>query len=152
MSKVRSLFALGLLSLAVPSLHAAAGMVTMQSAHSVATTVDRLEAGLKKADFRIFARVDHGAGAKSVNLPLAPTQLLIFGKPQAGTLLMQSGHTVGIDLPLKYLVWQDADGNVTVGWNDPAWLAERHGITDRAPVIKKIQGALTKFASEAAKP
>ena len=152
MNKILMPLAFCLMLLAVPSLHAAAGLVTMQSMHSVDATVDRLEAGLKKAGFRIFARVDHGAGAMSVNLPLAPTQLLIFGKPQAGTLLMQSGRTMGIDLPLKYLVWQDASGKVTLGWNDPAWLAERHGISDRAPVIKNIQGALRKFASEAAKP
>ena len=73
-----------------------------------------------------------------------------FGKPQAGTLLMQSGHTVGIDLPLKYLVWEDAAGTVRVGWNDPAWIVGRHGISDKAPVVTKMTGALNKFASEAA--
>lgn len=141
-----------LVSALASQIHAAPGLVMMGSAHGVSETVDRLERGLSAAGFKIFARVNHGAGAKSVDLELADTELLIFGKPQAGTLLMQSSRTVGIDLPLKYLVWQDADGKVVIGWNDPAWLAERHGINDRAPVVGKIQGALRKFASEAAKP
>ena len=85
-------------------------------------------------------------------MPLAPTELLIFGKPEAGTLLMQSQPTVGIELPLKYLVWEDGDGKVMVGWNDPAWLTARHAIADRGPVVQKIQGALQKFANEAAQP
>jgi len=82
----------------------------------------------------------------------APAELLIFGKPDIGTRLMQSQPSVGIELPLKYLVWEDADGKVMVGWNDPAWLTERHGIADRAPVVQKMQGALQKFASEATQP
>jgi uncharacterized protein (DUF302 family) len=136
----------------LPVAHAAEGMVSVQSSHSVADTVDRLETALTGADFKIFARVDHAGGAKSVDMPLPPTELLIFGKPAAGTMLMQSQATVGIDLPLKYLVWEDADGKVMIGWNDMAWVAQRHGIEDKAPVIEKIQGALKKFANEAAQP
>ncbi|MCP5305403.1 MAG: DUF302 domain-containing protein [Chromatiaceae bacterium] len=131
---------------------AADGLTTQASAHSVPVTMDRLENAVTAAGFKVFARVDHGAGAKSVDMPLAPTELLIFGKPDAGTLLMQSAASVGIDLPLKYLVWQDTDGKVTVGWNDPAWLVARHGISDRAPVVQKMTGALKKFADEATKP
>jgi uncharacterized protein (DUF302 family) len=141
-----------LLALMGSAAYAVEGMVTLQSAHPVSETVDRLEKGLSAAGFKIFARIDHGAGAKSVDMPLAPTELLIFGKPDVGTMLMQSGRTVGIELPLKYLVWEDADGKVMVGWNDPAWLTERHGISDRAPVVQKMQGALKKFASEASQP
>lgn len=128
------------------------GLVTHSSAHPVSVTVDRLAQRLEAAGFRIFARVDHGAGARSVDMDLRPTQLLIFGKPDAGTLLMQSGQTVGIELPLKYLVWEDAQGAVTIGWNDPDWLTRRHGIADRAKVVGNMQGALTKFATEAAQP
>jgi uncharacterized protein (DUF302 family) len=138
-----------LVFLLLPSAYAAGGMITMSSAHTVGETTDRLEAALTKAGFTIFARVNHAAGAKSVDLALPPTELLIFGKPQAGTLLMQSERTIGIDLPLKYLVWEDADGRVMLGWNDPAWLVQRHGIADRTPVINKVGGALRKFASEA---
>ena len=141
-----------LTALLIPAAHAVEGMITIKSGHSVTETVNRLEQGLNSAGFKIFARVNHGAGAKSVDMALAPTELLIFGKPAAGTKLMQSRRTVGIELPLKYLVWEDDDGQVMVGWNDPAWLTQRHGIDDRAPVVGKIQGALKKFATEAAKP
>ena len=143
-----------LLALFVTSTSALAvdGLVTLTSPHPVAVTVDRLEQRLGAAGFRIFARVDHGGGARSVDMALRPTQLLIFGKPEAGTLLMQSSQTVGIELPLKYLVWEDAQGAVTIGWNDPDWLTRRHGIAERAKVVGNIQGALKKFATEAAQP
>lgn len=128
------------------------GLQTLASSHPVGETVDRLEKSLGAAGFRIFARVDHGAGADSVDMPLGPTQLLIFGNPQGGTVLMQSQRTVGIELPLKYLVWEDAQGKVTIAWNDPAWLTARHGIDDRGKAVEKMQGALQKFAEEAAAP
>ncbi|MCB1802660.1 MAG: DUF302 domain-containing protein [Gammaproteobacteria bacterium] len=149
---IKVLLMVGGLALASVQTSAADGLTTVTSAHPVKVTMDRLETALGKAGFKIFARVDHGAGAKSVDLALAPTELLIFGKPEAGTLLMQSQRSVGIDLPLKYLVWEDADGKVQVGWNDPAWIAARHGIADKAAVVDKISGALAKFAGEAAKP
>ena len=116
--------------MALPAV-AADGLLQIVSAHSVEQTTDRLEAALKEAGFKIFARVDHGAGASSVDLELQPTQLLIFGKPKAGTVLMQRGRTIGIDLPLKYLVWAGEGGKVTIAWNDPNWLAQRHGVDGR---------------------
>lgn len=137
---------------AVSAASAADGLNSLASAHSVADTTSRLEQAVSDAGFRVFARIDHAAGARTVEMPLAPTELLIFGDPKGGTALMQSARTIGIDLPLKYLVWKDADGTVMIGWNDPDWLASRHGITDRAPVIDKVNGALQAFASEAAKP
>ena len=101
------------------TVYAADGLQTLPSTHSVAETVNRLESAVQSAGFKVFARVDHAAGAKRVNMPLPPTELLIFGKPDAGTLLMQSQRTVGIDLPLKYLVWETGRGEVMIGWNDP---------------------------------
>ncbi len=133
-------------------VQAASGMKTLESPHSVADTMDRLEQKVTAAGFKVFARVNHGAGAKSVNMPLRPTELLIFGNPKGGTVLLQGEQTVGIDLPLKYLVWEDAAGKVHVGWNDPAWIVGRHDITDKAPVVNKMTGALNKFATEASKP
>lgn len=133
------------------AVHAAEGLNTVASAHSVPETMDRLEQKVTAAGFKVFARVDHGAGAKSVDMPLPDTQLLIFGNPKGGTVLMQSQRSVGIDLPLKYLVWED-NGKVMIGWNDPAWVTGRHGITDRAPVVQKMTGGLNKFATEAAQP
>lgn len=141
----------GALMAAGSVVHAADGLITLESAHSVAQTMDRLEQKVSAAGFKVFARVNHGAGAKSVDMPLPDTELLIFGNPKGGTVLMQSQRTVGIDLPLKYLVWE-ADGQVMIGWNDPAWVTGRHAIADRAPVVKKMTGGLNKFATEAAKP
>jgi len=139
---------LGLL-LSLP-VYAAEGMVVMQSSHGVAKTVDRLEKVVSNAGFRVFARIDHGQAAKNVNIELKPVELLIFGKPKAGSLLMQSQPSVAIDLPMKYLVWKDAAGKVNIGWNDPAWVAARHGITDRDKLVKKMTGVLRKLAGKAA--
>jgi uncharacterized protein (DUF302 family) len=104
------------------------GLVTMASMFSVKETLDRLEMNLKAKEITVFARIDHAAGAASVAMPLRPTELLIFGNPKAGTPLMQSNQTIGIDLPLKILVWQDAGGKVWLTYSDPSWLAQRHGL------------------------
>jgi len=146
----RFLLTVLLLALA-PFAGAADGMSTVQSAHPVAATVDRLAQGLKARGFTIFARIDHGAGAERVAMTLPASELLIFGKPAAGTVLMQTAPAAGIDLPLKYLVWADTGGGVTVGWNDPLWLAERHGIDPAMPVLGKMRDALHRIASEAAR-
>ncbi len=128
---------------------AAEGLIIVDSPYSVDETTDRLEKGVEEAGFTIAVRWNHGKGAERVGLELRPEQLLIFGKPKAGTLLMQSSPTAGIDLPMKYLVWEDAQGQVHVAWNDPAWIAARHGITDRAGLVQKMQGALRGLAEQA---
>ena len=144
-------FLLSLLFLLATPAFSASGLLTLNSDFDVATTVDRLEEAVKKADFRVFARIDHSAGAKTVGLDLRQTQLLIFGKPKAGSLLMQQAQSVGIDLPMKYLVWQDENGKVFIGWNDPGWITQRHAITGQDGLTGKMSGALQKFASQAAK-
>lgn len=128
---------------------AADGLNTLVSPYGVSETVDRLEKVVRDKGFTIFTRVDHAKGAAGVGLEIRPTELLIFGNPKTGTLLMQSNQTAAIDLPMKYLVWQDDDGKVQVGWNDPAWMASRHGIADRAALVQKMTGALKKFATVA---
>jgi uncharacterized protein (DUF302 family) len=102
------------------------GLVTKASNFPVRETLDRLEADLRAKNITVFARIDHAAGAASVAMPLRPTELLIFGNPKAGTPLMQSKQTIGIDLPLKMLAWQDSGGKVWLTYNDPRWLARRH--------------------------
>jgi uncharacterized protein (DUF302 family) len=89
---------------------------------------DRLEAEIKAKGMTVFARIDHAAGAAELGLPLRPTELLIFGNAKAGTPLMQANQAIGIDLPLKALVFEDAAGTVWLSYNDPRWLAQRHGI------------------------
>ena len=102
------------------------GLVTIASNYSVEETLDRLEVDLKAKNITVFVRIDHAAGAASVAMPLRPTELLIFGNPKSGTPLMQSNQTIGIDLPLKVLAWQDAGGKVWLTYTDPRWLARLH--------------------------
>ena len=125
------------------------GMIVKSSAHSVSATLDKLEAVLKKNGIRVFARVDHAAGAKSVDLDLPATQLLIFGNPKLGTPLMQASRSVAIDLPMKALAYADQDGVVHLAYNDPAYFAERHGISGQDAVIGKMTGALDKLTDAA---
>lgn len=132
------------------SAQAADGLVVIGSAHSVGKTADRLEQIVTNAGFKVIARVNHGKAAKGVGIDLKPVELLIFGKPKTGSLLMQSQPTVAIDLPMKYLVWEDAAGKVSIGWNDPAWIAARHGIDDKGKLVGKMTGALNKLATRAA--
>jgi len=103
---------------------AADGLTTIPSSYG---PKDRLEAEIKAKGMTVFARIDHAAGAAQAALSLRPTEVL-FGNAKAGTPLMQSNQTIGIDLPLKALVWQDADGKVWLSYNEPSWLAKRHGL------------------------
>jgi uncharacterized protein (DUF302 family) len=124
------------------------GLITLASTFSVKDSLDRLEADLKTKGITVFARIDHAAGAASVGMPLRPTELLIFGNPKAGTPLMQSNQTIGIDLPLKLLGWQDADGKVWLTYGDPAWLARRHHL---AAMTDANVGALGTMLANLAK-
>lgn len=128
------------------------GLITKKSAHSVKATIDKLETVLKKKGITIFARVDHGKGAKGVGIALRPTLLLIFGNPKLGSHFFTSHQSAGIDLPMKAVAWKDAKGQVWLAYNDPAYVAKRHGINDRDKIVKKMQGALNKFTDLATKP
>jgi uncharacterized protein (DUF302 family) len=126
------------------------GLVSVQSHKSAPETLNRLLAALAARKLTIFARVDHAAGAASVGLPLRPTELVIFGNPMGGTALMQDQQSAGIDLPLKALVWEDADGNAWLGYNDPAWIAQRHGLgVPSAAAVKAVTALLSAIAHEA---
>lgn len=126
------------------------GLVTKKSPHSVEDTVKRLKKGIGELKpVSVMAEVDHQKNAKKVDLELRPTYLVLFGNPKLGTQLFTSKQTAGIDLPMKALVWQDADDQVWIGYNDPAWIAERHGIDDRDDVVKKMQQALDKLTDQA---
>ncbi|GLR84745.1 DUF302 domain-containing protein [Bradyrhizobium iriomotense] len=126
------------------------GLVTLSSRHGPKATMDRLEAEVMAKGMRVFARIDHAAGAVEVGLSLAPTEVLIFGNARAGTPLMQSAQTIGIDLPLRALVWQDASGATRLSYYDPAWLARRHEVgTGAADPVSKMSAA-TRTVVEAA--
>jgi len=126
------------------------GLVTIRSAHAPKETMLRLETAVKSKGMTVFAHVDHAAAAAEVGLALRATDLLIFGSPKAGTPLMQSAQPIGIDLPLKTLVWQDAEGSSWVSYNDPAWLARRHGLPGALqPQVEAMAGALAHIAQQA---
>ena len=124
------------------------GLTTIPSAHSVKATIDRLAAEVTATGLTVFARVDHAKGAHGVGLELRPTELLIFGNARGGTPLMEAQQTAGIDLPLKALAWEDAGGKVWLAYNDPEWIAARHGIT--SPAVKALAGALAALTKPAA--
>ena len=104
------------------------GITRMRSAHSVAQTVQRLESLLKERGVMIFARIDFSGDAARAGLTLREEQMLIFGNPKAGTPLMQSVPAAGLDLPLKALVWEDAEGHTQIAYNDPHYIIRRHGL------------------------
>jgi uncharacterized protein (DUF302 family) len=107
---------------------ATVGLVTVPSEFGAPETLARLDAAVNAAGMTVYARIDHGAAAGAVHLALGATELVILGNAKGGTLLMQAHQAVGIDLPLKALVYEDASGHVFVAYNDPHWIAERHGL------------------------
>lgn len=127
---------------------AADGLVALESPHGPEETMDRFESIVEQQGLNVFARIDHAEGAASVDMALRPTELLIFGDPRGGTPFMQCAQSVGIDLPLKALVWEDADGQTWLGYNDPVWIAERHGAGD-CPPAGNIGKVLEKMSASA---
>jgi uncharacterized protein (DUF302 family) len=126
------------------------GLVTVPSEFGPPETLDRLEAAINAAGMTVYARIDHGAAAGAVHLALGPTELVIFGNAKGGSLLMQAHQAVGIDLPLKALVYQDASGRVFLAYNDPRGIAERHGLgTKVAPTVEAMASALNSIVAHA---
>lgn len=128
------------------------GLVTIKSAHDVATTTDRLITALETKGMTVFARIDHAAGAVKSGQTLRPTELVIFGNPKVGTPLMQCAQTVGIDLPQKALIYEDNTGQTWFSYNDPAYLDQRHHLEECAAVLKKVSTALGNFSAAATAP
>ena len=125
------------------------GLTTIKSSHSAKETMNRLETAVTAKGLTVFARIDHAAGAATAGLALRPTEVLVFGNAKGGTPLMEAVQTVGIDLPLKALVWQDAAGETWLSYNDPAWLAARHGATGVDAVTANLTGVLKAVADAA---
>lgn len=144
----RLLILLGIIAL-VPTLSFAAdkGMISKKSQHSVKVTLDRLENVLRKKGITIVTRWSHDGGAKKVGIPLRSTELLIFGNPKMGSHFFTSNQTAGIDLPMKALAWKDKNGQVWLTYNDPVYIANRHGISDRKEIENKMTGALNKLTN-----
>jgi len=127
------------------------GLVAVKSPHTPAETMARLEAQVKQRNLAVVAKVDHAGAAARIGKTLRPTELLIFGNPQAGTPLMECAQGVGIDLPMKALVWADAQGQVWLGYNDPVWIVRRHGAPECA-AAENIRKALAGIAQATVAP
>jgi uncharacterized protein (DUF302 family) len=115
------------------------GLRHLSSPYSVPETLKRIESILQEKGLTIFCRVDHSGEAEKVGLKMHPTQLILFGNPKGGTPVMVASPTIAIDLPLKALIWEDADGKVWVSYNSPEYLQQRHSVT--ADLTKNISGA-----------
>src|ERR1700730_1732908 len=125
------------------------GLTSIRSRFGTKETMDRLEAEIRAQGMKVFARIDHAAGAAQAGLELRPTELIIFGSARGGTPLMQSVQTAGIDLPLKALVWGDASGEKWLSYNEPSWIAQRHGAPSAEPVVSKMTAALGAMSRKA---
>jgi len=123
------------------------GMISKKSKYSVSATIDKLEKVLKSKGITIAVRWKHSDRANKVNIPLRSTELLIFGNPKLGSHMFTSNQTAGIDLPMKALAWKDESGVVWLTYNDPAYIARRHKISDRDHIVKKMTGALNNFTN-----
>jgi YD repeat-containing protein len=138
--------------LTAPSMAGQTGLVSVKSAHSVGDTTDRLIDILDEKGMTVFLRLDHAEGAAGVDITLRPTGLIIFGNPKVGGPLMEKQQTIGIDLPQKMLIWQDASGQVWLTYNEADYLAERHGLANDLPQFEKVRKALAAFAQAAGAP
>jgi uncharacterized protein (DUF302 family) len=122
---------------------------TLPSAHNVLETVERLKVLLARKGIELFAHIDHAAAARKVGLSLRPTQVLILGNPKAGTPLMQSRQTIGLDLPLRTLVWEDEAGKVWLTYRRPGLMAQRHHIDGHEKAVEALDDGLATLAREA---
>jgi uncharacterized protein (DUF302 family) len=127
------------------------GLTSIQSSFGPKELMDRLVAEISAKGMSVFGRIDHASGAAEVGLTLRPTELIIFGNARAGTPLMQSEQTIGIDLPLRALVWEDAAGKTWLSYNEPSWIARRHGVRN-AEQVNKMGAVLSTIARKAANP
>lgn len=143
---------LGALFVCVTVAAADNGFISLISTHDVKSTADRLEKALREKGMTVFVRIDHAGSAQNVGEKLRPTELLIFGNPKVGAPLMQCSQTIAIDLPQKALIWEDETGQVWLSYNDPTYLAKRHGIGECGDVIRKVGRALSNFAHTATRP
>ncbi len=150
MRKIATLLLASAVCLGSAAAFAADGMIQLQSPYTVEQTVERFVDTAESKGLTIFAQVDHAAGAAKTGLDLRPTTVVIFGNPKAGTPFMQCAQTVGIDLPMKMLIWKDANGQVWLGYNDPSYIATRHDVED-CPAVEPIDKALASVAETTVK-
>jgi len=150
---MKKLVSLGIILLIVSfSSSASDDLVKYKSHYSVKKTADRFENIIKSKGFTLFARIDHQKNANAVNLALRPTEVVIFGNPNVGTLLMQCAQDVAIDLPQKVLVSEDANNQVWLSYNNLSYLKKRHNIEGCEVVLNKISGVLSQLSKATVAP
>jgi uncharacterized protein (DUF302 family) len=127
------------------------GLTCMPSDFGPDETIARLEKEIVASGMRIFSRINHAALAAEIGMALRPTEVMLFGNPRGGTPLMQASQTIGIDLPLKALVWQDASGKTWLSYNEPSWLATRHNMSGIEQIVEAMRLAVSISATQATK-
>ena len=137
------------LTLLIAGLAHASGYLESTSPHDVDTTMQRLQQAAENKGLQIFSLVDHAAGAHSAGMDLAPNKVLIFGNPKLGTLLMKQNPAIGVDLPLKISVWQDAQGHTRVTYRDIQSLAGAHGLERQLKPVQQARGVLAGLVQQA---
>lgn len=137
------------IALLVPPAFARDGMVVLPSAYSTSVTMDRLETIAKSRDLKIFARIDHAGGARTIGQALRPTELMIFGHPKGGTPLLQCSQAYGLELPLRVLAWEDEQGKNWLGYKDPASYAVSPSNQECEVAFKRLMGTLNTLVREA---
>jgi uncharacterized protein (DUF302 family) len=130
--------------------HAADGIVTVPSTQSTKASLDKLESIAAERGLKIFARIDHAANARSIGEELRPTELLILGNPKGGTVLMQCAQQAGIDLPMRVLAWEDATGQVWLGYRDPAKLDHAYSGPACGVALSRVNAMFGELLKEAA--
>src|ERR1700686_2575894 len=126
-------------------------LTTVKSTHTVPATVDRVIAALGRRGINVFARIDHAAGARKAGLTLPDEELVIFGDPRAGTVLMQADATVGYELPLRLLIW-DSGGQTMIGYRQPTKLGDSFALGDQLEILRRMEHLLEQIAAEASRP
>ncbi len=138
-----------LIATSAPAIAAEPPLIVKESKLGVKETIDALAAALKAKGVKVMARIDHASGAKAAGMELRPTEVIIFGNPKLGTPLMQADQRAGLDLPMKVLAWQDADGKVFITYADPASLKSRYKLDGKDGVLKIMTKALAAFTTAA---
>ena len=135
----------------IGALNANAELVNIKSANSVGDTINKFEMIVKSKGMNVFAKINHTKGAMSIDKKLRPTQVLIFGSPKAGTPLMQENQTIGLDLPLRVLFWQDKNSDTWITYHKPVDVISSHNITNKQKIVNKMTKILNTFSKNAAK-
>ena len=140
------------LCLSAPLLVSAGDLLKKESAHSVKETMDKFESLIKSKGMSVFARIDHQKNASSIDMKMNEAEVLIFGSPKGGTVLMKQDIAVALDLPLRVAVYKDKEGKVWISYHNPQVLKDSYDVAAGAKVMDKVEGALDKLTNAATKP